>query len=150
MPVFETTQFIKSDKVSCWNFFSDPANLSLITPPEMNFRIRYPDPIPAMYQGLVIRYSVSPLLMIPVQWITEITHVEKYEYFVDNQVKGPFKRWHHQHFFKEVPEGIEMRDIVTYELPLGKLGEIVGLWIVRKRIEGIFKHRKSVIDKYFG
>jgi ligand-binding SRPBCC domain-containing protein len=150
MPVFETTQLIKSDKVSCWNFFSDPANLSLITPPEMNFRIRYPDPMPAIYQGLIIRYSVSPLLMIPVQWITEITYVEKYEYFVDNQVKGPFKSWQHQHFFKVVPEGIEMRDIVTYELPLGKLGELVGLWIVRKRVEGIFKHRKSVIDKYFG
>ncbi|MFH1120337.1 MAG: SRPBCC family protein [Bacteroidota bacterium] len=116
----------------------------------MNFRIRYPDPLPAMYQGLVIRYSVSPILKISVEWITEITHVRKYEYFVDNQVKGPFRQWHHQHIFKEVKDGIEMRDIVNFELPFGKFGELTGLWIVRKRLQKIFQYRRSVIEKRFG
>ena len=150
MPVYQTKQIVKTDMASCWDFFSNPANLSTITPPDMNFRIRFPDPMPLMYQGLVIQYTVSPLLGIPLNWITEITQVREFEYFVDNQVKGPFKVWHHQHFFKETAEGKEMRDEVNFELPFGKLGEFAGLWIVRKRVEAIFSFRRSVIEKKFG
>ncbi len=98
MPVFQTTQIVNTTIGACWDFFSDPANLSVITPPDMNFRIIFPDPMPAMYEGLVIRYTVSPLFGIPMEWITEITHVKDKTYFVDNQLKGPFKLWHHQHY----------------------------------------------------
>ncbi|MHC1775778.1 MAG: hypothetical protein AB9834_10230 [Lentimicrobium sp.] len=115
----------------------------------MNFRIKFPDPMPAMYQGLVIRYTVSPLLGIPLEWITEITHVKDREYFVDNQLKGPFKLWHHQHFFKETSEGIMMTDVVNYELPLGKFGVLFGGHLIKKRVQGIFDFRKSVIEKHF-
>jgi ligand-binding SRPBCC domain-containing protein len=149
MPVFQATQMVKASIEECWDFFSSPSNLSVITPPDMNFRITFPDPMPAMYQGLIIRYTVSPLLGIPLEWITEITHVKDREYFVDNQLKGPFKLWHHQHFFRETPDGVEMRDIVNYELPLGKSGSLFGGGIVRKRVQGIFDFRKSVIERKF-
>lgn len=149
MPEYQTKQIVHTDLATCWEFFSNPANLSVITPPDMNFRITFPDPMPRMYQGLIIKYTVSPLLGVPLEWITEITQVKKFEYFIDNQVKGPFKVWHHQHFFKETAEGIEMHDVVNFQLPFGKLGELLGLWIVRKRIEGIFNFRRSVIEKRF-
>ncbi len=145
MPVFQTTQFVKASPQECWSFFSNPSNLSLITPPDMEFRIYFPDPLPPMYQGLIIRYKVRPLFNIPLDWITEITHVQDGVYFVDNQIKGPFRLWHHQHFFKEVPGGIEMRDIVNYELPFGRLGELLSFGIVRKRVERIFEFRRKVI-----
>ena len=150
MPVFQTTQIVNASLEECWDFFSNPANLSVITPPEMNFIIKFPDPMPRMYQGLIIRYTVSPLLGIPLGWITEITHVKEFEYFVDNQLKGPFKLWHHQHFFRETPEGVEMRDIVNYELPLGTFGELFAGNIVNKRVKGIFDFRSQVIEKKFG
>ncbi len=149
MPVFQTTQLVKASLKDCWKFFSSPSNLSVITPPDMNFRIKFPQPMPAMYEGLIIRYTVSPLLGIPLEWITEITHVKDHEYFVDNQLKGPFKRWHHEHFFKETTEGTLMQDVVNYELPLGQLGGLLGGRIVKKRVQGIFHFRKSVIDKQF-
>lgn len=149
MPVFQATQLVKASIEDCWDFFSSPSNLSVITPPDMNFRIQFPEPMPAMYQGLIIRYTVSPLLGIPLEWITEITHVKDHDYFVDNQLKGPFKLWHHQHFFKETSEGTLMRDVVNYELPLGILGGILGGSIVKKRVQGIFDFRKSVIEKKF-
>jgi ligand-binding SRPBCC domain-containing protein len=145
MPVFQTIQFVKASPQECWSFFSNPSNLSLITPPDMDFQIYFPDPVPPMYQGLIIRYKVRPLFNIPLDWITEITQVEEGSYFVDNQVKGPFRLWHHQHFFKEVPGGIEMLDIVNYELPLGRLGELLSFGIVRKRVERIFAFRRKVI-----
>ncbi|MBK6346394.1 MAG: SRPBCC family protein [Bacteroidales bacterium] len=150
MPVFETSQIIRTDLETCWNFFSDPSNLSIITPPEMKFTVMFPDPLPVMHQGLIIRYRVSPLLNIPVNWITEITHVRKYDYFVDNQLKGPFRLWHHQHLFREVNQGIEIIDIVNYELPFGKLGELAALWMVKRRILHIFNYRKTIIESRFG
>jgi len=103
-----------------------------------------------MYEGLIIRYKVSPFFNMPIEWVTEITHVRELEYFVDNQLKGPFNFWHHQHFFKEITDGIEMHDIVNYELPFGKIGEIVGLAMVRTQIIKIFSHRRVVIEKQFG
>ncbi len=150
MPVFQTTQVIKSDISRCWSFFSDPANLANITPPSMKFIIKYPNPVPEMYQGMIIKYTVSPLFKMPVEWITEITEVSKPNYFVDNQVKGPYRVWHHQHFFEEVEEGVKITDIVTYKLPLGFFGDLFAGWLVRKKIEGIFEYRRNAILRAFG
>lgn len=83
------------------------------------------------------------------EWITEINAVQKPHFFVDNQLKGPYSIWHHQHFFEETPEGIIIRDIVTYKLPFGKLGEWVAGSMVRKKIEGIFKYRSKIIAEQF-
>lgn len=149
MPVFQKQQLIKADLGSCWDFFSDPANLSLITPPGMNFTILFPDPLHGMYPGMIIRYKVSPLLRIPVEWITEITQVREREFFIDNQVKGPFRLWHHQHLFRETANGTEMRDIVNFELPFGFIGRIGGSVIVQKRIEAIFRFREAFINSHF-
>ncbi|MBW6490302.1 MAG: SRPBCC family protein [Lentimicrobium sp.] len=149
MPVFKTTQIVHTDISRCWSFFSNPANLSVITPPEMNFRILFPKPIPEMYQGMVIQYKVSPLLNIPMEWITEISFVSKPNSFIDYQLSGPYSVWHHQHHFEETPEGVLMTDIVTYKLPLGKLGEFFAGSLVKRKIASIFDHRKKIIDEIF-
>lgn len=149
MPVFQTTQVVKTDINKCWTFFSDPANLANITPPAMNFIIRFPDPVPEMYQGMIISYKVSPLLNIPVEWITEISHVSKPHYFVDKQLKGPYKLWHHQHFFEETGEGVKITDIVTYSLPLGFIGNLFAGRMVKKKVEGIFEYRRKIIERLF-
>jgi len=149
MPVFTSTQFVKTDIDTCWSFFSDPRNLSVITPKSMNFRILFPSPMPAMYPGIIIQYKVSPLLNIPMEWITEISHVSKPAYFVDLQLKGPYRLWHHQHLFEKVEGGIQMTDIVTYELPFGKFGEFLAGRFVHKKVAGIFEYRSKVIDSFF-
>ncbi|MCO5264903.1 MAG: SRPBCC family protein [Lentimicrobium sp.] len=149
MPVFEIKQIVETDLATCWDFFSDPRNLAMITPPDMNFVIKYPHTIPRMYRGMIIRYTVSPMFKIPLEWVTEITQVENESYFVDNQIKGPFKLWHHQHIFKQTETGVEMTDIVNYELPFGLIGELTAKSLVEKRIENIFRFRRTVIDNRF-
>ncbi len=149
MPVFKTTQLVKTDINRCWEFFSDPENLAYITPPEMDFKILFPKPMPSMYPGMIISYLVSPLLKVRMEWITEITHVSKPHYFVDLQLKGPYSLWHHQHHFEVVPEGIKMTDIVTYTLPMGKIGELIAGWFIRRKIHSIFEYRQKVIDETF-
>ena len=104
-------QLVKTDMSTCWEFFSSPGNLKHITPTYMGFDVLTDIP-EKMYEGLMIAYKVRPILGIPMQWITEITHVKENNYFVDEQRKGPYKIWHHEHHFKETESGILMTDIV--------------------------------------
>jgi ligand-binding SRPBCC domain-containing protein len=103
-----------------------------------------------MYAGMIIEYHVSPLAGVNLHWVTEITHVEEPNYFVDEQRKGPYTLWHHRHFFKEVPGGVIMKDIVCYQLPMGIIGNWMNTLLVRKKVTAIFDHRKLVLEKIFG
>ena len=132
-----------------WDFFSDPRNLAVITPPEMGFEIQHELP-PQMHPGLVIQYRVRPLLNVPMTWVTEITHVVEHRLFVDEQRFGPYRFWHHQHHFREVPGGVEARDIVHYDVGFGPLGNLVDLLVVRRRIASIFAFRERVLQQRFG
>ena len=102
-----------------------------------------------MYPGMMIEYRVRPLMNIPMKWITEITHVEEGKFFVDEQRKGPYTIWHHEHHFKAVEGGVEMTDIVSYELPLGVLGKMVHPIVVKKKLEEIFAFRFAAVEEIF-
>jgi ligand-binding SRPBCC domain-containing protein len=71
-------------------------------------------------------------------------------YFVDEQRRGPYRLWHHQHHFKEISGGAEMTDIVHYQLPLAWIGERAHALFVRRRVEGIFKYRFQRVEERFG
>ncbi len=143
------TQIVKTDIDTCWKFFSSPANLAKITPKYMGFDVLTSVP-KEMYEGLMIAYTVKPLLGISMNWVTEITHVKDRNYFVDEQRKGPYKIWHHEHHFKVIDGGVEMTDIVSYELPMGVLGRLAHPILVRKKLEEIFDYRNKVIEEIFG
>lgn len=132
-----------------WEFFSNPANLNKITPREMNFRITSKRPEGKMYPGMIITYKVSPLMGIPLTWVTEITQVREHEFFIDNQVHGPYKFWHHQHLFREVPEGVEITDILHYAAPFGFFGRILEGMFIKKKVEGIFIYRERILKEMF-
>ena len=133
-----------------WDFISDPRNLKKITPEYMGFDITSKNLSDRMYQGMIIKYKVSPLLGIKTTWITEITHVKLNEYFVDEQRVGPYKLWHHQHFLRTTPEGTEMEDIVTYQPPFGILGSFTNKLIIEKKLNEIFDHRHAKLIEIFG
>ena len=103
-----------------------------------------------MYPGLFIEYTVSPLLGIPMTWVTEITHVAEGEYFVDEQRVGPYAIWHHEHFFESIPGGVKMTDVVHYKVPFGILGTLVHPFIVRPKLEQIFSYRWKANERLFG
>lgn len=132
-----------------WDFFSSPGNLEEITPQDMKFIIKN-DPPEKMYAGMIITYKVTPLFNIPLDWTTEITHVQEPFFFIDDQRSGPFKTWHHQHHFREIEGGVEMTDIVTYAAPFGILGRIAEKLIVDKKVKGIFDFRHKLLEERFG
>ena len=132
-----------------WNFFSDPRNLFTITPPFLHLKVTnqlYGD---EAYAGQIITYAVTPFPGVALPWMTEITHVEKGKMFVDDQRKGPYKLWHHQHHFKSVEGGTEMTDIVHYRVPFGMIGELFHP-VVKNRLSEIFIYRFNKINELFG
>jgi ligand-binding SRPBCC domain-containing protein len=133
-----------------WDFFSDPGNLAKITPDGMGFHILSEERPARMYAGQLIEYRVSPVLGIPMYWMTEITHVVEGKYFIDEQRFGPYALWHHQHHFREVEGGVEMTDIVHYKIPLGLLGWIADRLFVRQKLEQIFDYRYRKVSEMFG
>lgn len=147
---FKTIQQIPAGIETAWNFFSDPANLQTITPASLGFTIISEHHGEKMYAGQLIEYKVSPLLGIPLYWMTEITHVEDKKYFVDEQRFGPYSLWHHQHHFKTVEGGVEMTDIVHYKLPLWFLGDAANSLFVKKQLKKIFAYRFRKVEELFG
>ena len=147
MPIytFERTQIVELPLDQSWRFFSDPRNLARITPPAMKFIVKsdLPD---VVHPGLMIRYSVSPLFGIPMTWLTEITHVCAPNYFVDEQRVGPYRLWHHEHFFRALDEHrTEVRDRVHYAPPLGPLGALLNSFLIAPQLTRIFDYRAQQI-----
>ena len=142
-------QIIKSDIGSVWRFMSSPKNLERITPKWMIFKITSKNEDQTMYPGMIISYKVTPLLNIPMKWVTEITHVNKHKYFIDGQKIGPYTLWHHEHKFQETDQGILMTDIITYIPPFKILGKIANIIFIKKRVNKIFDYRHEVLEKIF-
>ncbi|MEC8614876.1 MAG: SRPBCC family protein [Bacteroidota bacterium] len=134
---------------TAWDFFSNPINLSKITPPYMNFKI-IDGANGGIYPGKIISYTVTPILNFKLNWVTEITQVEKLKFFIDEQRFGPYKFWHHKHFLKNINGGVEMTDIVHYKLPMGLLGNIAHKVFVKRKLNEIFGYRFSILKNIFG
>lgn len=132
-----------------WEFLSNPKNLKIITPEYMSFIIESGADRP-MYPGQIIQYIVTPILGIKTKWVTEITHVQDKKYFVDEQRFGPYALWHHKHFIKEIPGGVEMEDIIDYKVPMGILGQLVHPFLVKPKLDEIFNYRHKKLIELFG
>lgn len=132
-----------------WLFLSDPKNLKTITPDYMGFDIVSGES-DKMYPGQIIEYIVKPILGIPIKWVTEITHVVENKYFVDEQRFGPYSLWHHKHFIKEIPNGVEMEDLIHYKIPFGFVGQLVHPLLVKPKLEQIFEYRQKKLIELFG
>jgi ligand-binding SRPBCC domain-containing protein len=146
--LLERTQRLAISRDDAWQFFSDPKNLAEITPPSMAFHVTN-RPAEVMHPGMIITYKVRPLPGLSVDWVTEITHVREPEFFVDEQRFGPYRFWHHQHHFRDIEGGTEIRDLVHYALPLDPAGRAVQKWMVGPRLQRIFDYRREVLRSRF-
>ncbi|MEW6145853.1 MAG: SRPBCC family protein [Thermodesulfobacteriota bacterium] len=147
--VLERNLDIPVTLMEAWEFFSNPRNLPLITPPGLGFRMKSEAP-ERIYPGLMLTYTVTPFFGFPVDWVTEITQVREPEFFVDDQRMGPYRLWHHEHAFEEIRGGVRVRDLVHYALPFGPLGRIAHDLVVKKQLREIFDYRSAYLSSKFG
>lgn len=113
----------------------------------MNFDILSISGGEQMYAGQIIEYKIKAPPGIPMNWVTEITHVNAPNYFVDEQRVGPYSLWHHQHHFKSVDNGVEMIDEVRYALPAGVFGRIAHQLFVKNELNKIFNYRFDIVNE---
>ena len=125
-----------------FGFFADAANLESITPPWLRFRIVTPQPI-VMRAGTLIDYRLR-LHGIPFGWQTKITDWEPSRRFVDQQVRGPYRCWIHEHTFEPARGGTLVRDSVTYR-SLG--GPLVHALLVGRDLRSIFRFRRQRLSE---
>ncbi|HEX6251407.1 MAG TPA: SRPBCC family protein [Gemmatimonadaceae bacterium] len=128
-------------------FFSDPANLGAITPPEMRFRMLTPAPI-AMRPGALIDYTIR-VWGVPLKWRTRIARWDPGRMFVDEQLRGPYRSWVHSHRFHAVPGGTVIEDEVVYALRFGVLGRVAAP-LVRRQLVRIFQYRQKRVRELVG
>jgi ligand-binding SRPBCC domain-containing protein len=125
-------------------FFADALNLEAITPPWLGFRVTTPQPID-MRAGTLLEYRLR-LRGVPLRWRTRIAVWDPPRRFVDVQVAGPYRLWHHTHDFEaDGAGGTVMRDTVRYGLPLGPLGALAHRLVVRRDLAAIFAFRQRAV-----
>jgi ligand-binding SRPBCC domain-containing protein len=126
-------------------FYGDASNLEKLTPPWLQFNILTPMPV-VMRPGVRIDYRIR-IHGMPLRWQSEITRWNPPHGFTDEQRRGPYRYWIHNHEFEPHPQGTLVRDRICYAAPGGK-------WIdrlfVRKDVDRIFDYRVKKLDELFG
>lgn len=141
----ETSIFLPRAREEVFAFFADAGNLELLTPPWLNFSILTPQPIP-MREGTRIQYRLR-LHGVPLHWESEITCWEPPLRFVDEQRRGPYRLWVHEHRFEEEKGGTRGSDRVRYAV-LG--GELINRLFVAPDLDRIFTFRKRKMLELLG
>ncbi len=141
----ETKTWFPLRREEIFPFFSEAENLEKITPSSLRFEIVTERPI-QMAEGTLIDYRIR-IWGVPQRWRTRISRWEPPVAFVDEQLKGPYRKWIHLHHFEEEGGGTLMRDRVDYQLPMGAMGALCNPFI-RLQLKHIFTHRGKVIPRY--
>lgn len=144
----EQTQDLPIKLDEAWAFFSTPRNLDEITPKDIGFRIESISG-EKMYEGQIITYKIKVFPFVWISWVTEIKSVKEQKSFVDEQRFGPYALWHHRHTFETRGDGTRMTDLVHYAIGWGPFGRIAHFLFVRKKLEGIFGFRQTMLNDKF-
>lgn len=144
---FQDQQFLSVSSEELFLFFSNPDNLSRITPASSGFRVLESSK-PVIEKGVVIKYRLK-IMGIPVSWVAQIEDWVPNMSFTDVQLKGPFAYYKHKHILEKVEGGTLIRDELEYRLPLGLIGALLGNYFVRHEFKRTFSFRKKKMEELF-
>ncbi len=145
--VFEASQWVPRPVDEVFSFFSEAKNLEVITPEWLNFHIKKMS-TPTIQEGSLIDYRLK-IKGVPAHWRTLIGRWSPPHMFVDEQLKGPYSLWHHTHKFEASHAGTLLEDRVIYKVPMGPIGDLVRVIMIKSDIHKIFRHRFKVVNDLF-
>jgi len=135
--------WVSTPRTEVFPFFADAANLQALTPPWLHFSILTPTPV-QVTRGTEIGYRIR-LRGVPMRWESAITAFDPPECFVDEQRRGPYRRWVHTHRFLESRGGTTLVDEVECEMIAGwLLGPLVA-----RDLRRIFRYRHDALLEIF-
>lgn len=140
-------QWLPLPQAEVFPFFCEARNLDRITPRWLHFRVLGQSPH-ELDAGTLIHYRLAWHGM-PLTWTSRIEEWRPPFRFVDLQLKGPYRLWHHTHSFEALHGGTLMVDTVRYAVPFGVLGNFCTGWLVRRDVERIFDYRTREIAAIF-
>ena len=137
--LFVKESLINATPERLFAFHASPGALQRLTPPWEKVKLIEGGNSIRVGARVVLETRIGP---IPLHWVAEHVEYDPPHAFADRQVSGPFKAWHHRHeFLPNGPTGSTLRDVVEYEVPLGKLGQLCGGWYVREKLRKMFDYR---------
>ncbi len=140
---FHCEQWLPVPRAEVFRFFSEAANLQEITPPWLHFRIvSLPD---SLREGTLIDYRLR-VHGVPLRWQSAITTWDPPRRFVDEQRRGPYRRWVHTHDFLEARGGTTVTDAVEFDVPFAPLTRP----FVARDIRRIFEYRREALKRRLG
>ena len=145
----QTIQRLPIQIEEAWDFFTSPKNMRLISPHWLDYRLTM-EPPEYLHPGTIVSASIRPIPIYSTNWISEITHVRPLQFYISEQRVGPFKMWHHEHYFRAHDEGVELEDIIMYGMPFGKVGSLVHNMFIRKKLHEAFSFRAQALEQRFG
>lgn len=81
---------------------------------------------------------------VPFRMTVAITAYDAPHRFVDEQVRGPFGHWHHEHLFEPLQAGgTLMSDVISFRSPLGPLGRAVDAAVLARYLERLVAQRNA-------
>lgn len=125
-------------------FFSDPSHLVRITPKWLHFQ-NVGNGHSGMEAGVKLKHRLK-VRGIPIRWVSEITEWDPPYGFVDEQKKGPYRYWRHEHIFEEKKGGTVVEDVVRYAV-LG--GDLVNRLFIVPDLKRIFDYRQDTLRRIF-
>lgn len=137
-------QFLPAPRAQVFTFFADAVQLERITPPWLRFTVATPMPI-TMGEGTIIDYKLR-IHGVPLRWRSRISGWDPPSRFVDEQLRGPYRSWRHEHTLAEAPGGTVVRDRAEYRVPGGRLAH---RWFVKPDLLRIFAYRQQALADYF-
>ncbi|MEO9175999.1 MAG: SRPBCC family protein [Gaiellales bacterium] len=143
MPVFERSCVVRAPIEEVFAFHLDTRNAARISPrtmPVLDVRGEFP-----LHQGdevdLVVRIWPTPFRQT---WRVRAERIERPTLVLDNMLSGPFPAWLHEHRFADIGDGTtRLTDHIDYRLPLGALGSLANLLVVRHLLERAFAFRQE-------
>ena len=79
---------------------------------------------------------------------SKITAYDRPNYFVDEQVQGPFKSIYHEHKFEQHTDKVIMKDYFSFHTPFGILGELFNQILLTKYLKKLLIERNFIIKQY--
>jgi ligand-binding SRPBCC domain-containing protein len=147
MPIehsLRSSMFVPLPRAEVFDFFADATNLEKITPGALRFEIVTPSPI-HLQRDTLIEYRLG-LYVARFKWLTRISEWDPPNFFVDEQLRGPYRQWIHLHSFSDENGGTRIDDHVRYVLPLSPLGDLA--WpLVHLQLRAIFRFRERAIRR---
>ncbi|MCB0722066.1 MAG: SRPBCC family protein [Ignavibacteriae bacterium] len=146
MFIFEKSVIINCSIDKVFDFHSDVDNLVKLSE-YGSMKVRIVSVNLPLNKGSEILLSVKQFGILKISWLLQIEKFERPYLFSDTQLKGPFKKWKHEHRFESIGDSTKNTDRIEYEMPFGFLGKIAHSLFVRKRIEKLFEFRHKLVKE---